>query len=115
MSSLSSYCRSKRETSTERAERKAAKKASRIKSALEEADAAHRAAAAEVMMYSAEDNPFNDANLGQQFKWGKKEEKEKKMGMTPEEAKRRDEARRREAQVSKLRRSILGRGFRVAI
>lgn len=99
-SQLKSLPRSKRETSTERAERKAAKKAARIDAALEDADAAHRAAAAEVMMYSAEDNPFNDANLGHQFKWGKKEDKEKKMGMTPEEAKRRDELRRKEAHVS---------------
>lgn len=55
-------------------------------------------------MYSAEDNPFNDANLGSQFKWGKKEEKEKRMGMTPEQARMRDAERRREAEeeISKL-------------
>lgn len=55
-------------------------------------------------MYSAEDNPFNDANIGQQFKWGKKEEKEKKMGMTPAEARKRDEERRRDAleEISRL-------------
>lgn len=50
------------------------------------------------------DNHFNDANLSQAFKWGKKAEKEKKMGLTPEEAARRDAERRREAQeeIAKL-------------
>lgn len=51
------------------------------------------------MMYSAEDNPFNDANLGQKFKWGKKEEKERKGGLTREEAERRDAQRREEAML----------------
>ncbi len=50
-------------------------------------------------MYSAEDNPFHDANLGQQFKWHKKREKEKKAGITDEEAARRDQVRRLEAKV----------------
>ena len=50
-----------------------------------------------MLMYSAEDNPFNDANLGSQFRWGKKEEKERKMGMTPAEARAKDERRRQEA------------------
>ncbi|KAG8994531.1 hypothetical protein FRB90_000402 [Tulasnella sp. 427] len=52
---------------------------------------------AELSVYSALDNPFNDANLGQQFKWHKKAEKEKKMGMTADEARRKDEVRRLEA------------------
>lgn len=51
-----------------------------------------------MLLYSAEDNPFNDANIGQSFKWAKKEQKERKMGLTPAEAKARDERRRREAQ-----------------
>jgi hypothetical protein len=50
-------------------------------------------------MYSAEDNPFHDANLGQQFSWHKKREKEKKMGISDEEAARRDQIRRLEAKV----------------
>ena len=56
------------------------------------------------MMYSAEDNPFNDANLGQKFKWAKKEDKERKQGLTPEEAERRDAQRRQEAmaEIEKL-------------
>ena len=56
------------------------------------------------MMYSAEDNPFNDANLGQKFKWGKKEDKERKQGMTREEAEKRDAQRRQEAmaEIEKL-------------
>jgi hypothetical protein len=50
-------------------------------------------------MYTAEDNPFNDANLGTQFKWVKKAEKEKKAGMSAEESARRDAIRRQEAKV----------------
>lgn len=65
----------------------------------DEEAAAQRTAVAELMMYSAEDNPFNDANLGQQFKWGKKEEKERKQGMSREEAEKRDAERRREAMM----------------
>ncbi|GHJ88471.1 hypothetical protein NliqN6_4873 [Naganishia liquefaciens] len=52
---------------------------------------------AELNMYTAEDNPFHDANLGQQFQWHKKREKEKKSGITEDEAKRREQARRLEA------------------
>lgn len=48
-------------------------------------------------MYTAEDNPFGDSNLGQQFKWHKKREQEKKMGISDEEAARRDQVRRLEA------------------
>lgn len=56
------------------------------------------------MMYSAEDNPFNDANLGQKFKWGKKEDKERKQGLSREEAEKRDAQRRQEAmaEIEKL-------------
>lgn len=55
-------------------------------------------------MYSAEDNPFNDANLGQKFKWGKKEDKERKQGLSREEAEKRDAQRRQEAmaEIEKL-------------
>lgn len=49
-------------------------------------------------MYSAEDNPFHDANLASKFRWGKKEEREKKQGLSPAEARARDEQRRRDAQ-----------------
>lgn len=54
---------------------------------------------AELSVYSAADNPFHDANLGQQFKWHKKAEKEKKMGLSIAEARQRDEMRREEAKV----------------
>lgn len=54
---------------------------------------------AELSVYSATDNPFHDTNLGQQFKWHKKAEKEKKQGLSAEEARRRDELRRLEAKV----------------
>ena len=52
---------------------------------------------AELSIYSATDNPFHDVNLGQQFRWHKKNEKEKKMGMSPADAQRRDAMRRQEA------------------
>lgn len=52
---------------------------------------------AELTVYSAADNPFHDANLNQQFKWHKKQEKEKKSGMSLAESQARDAARRREA------------------
>ena len=48
-------------------------------------------------MYSATDNPFHDVNLGQQFRWHKKAEKERKQGLTVAEAQRRDALRRQEA------------------
>lgn len=48
-------------------------------------------------MYSAVDNPFHDANLGEQFQWHKKREKEKKAGLTTEEIARKDAKRRIEA------------------
>jgi hypothetical protein len=58
-------------------------------------------------MYTASDNPFNDANLGVQFKWVKKSEKEKKAGLTTEEAERKDALRRIEAKVRTSPRSLL--------
>lgn len=50
-------------------------------------------------MYSAEDNPFNDPTLGHKFKWGKKEEKERKQGLSREQAEKRNAQRRQEAMV----------------
>ena len=35
---------------------------------------------AELSVYSATDNPFHDVNLGQQFRWHKKNEKERNKG-----------------------------------
>jgi len=52
---------------------------------------------AELSVYTATDNPFHDANLNQQFKWHKKQEREKKMGLSAVEAQARDTARRQEA------------------
>ena len=52
---------------------------------------------AELSVYSATDNPFHDVNLGQQFRWHKKNEKERKAGMTLAESQRRDALRRQEA------------------
>ena len=95
MSRLSYYIcvvlsfRRKRDKSAERRARKAEKK--RLK---EEEEARQ---VAELSVYSATDNPFHDANLGQQFRWHKKAEKEKKMGMSAAEAQRRDAIRRQEA------------------
>ncbi|MBW0465114.1 hypothetical protein O181_004829 [Austropuccinia psidii MF-1] len=97
----------KRESSSERRARKAAEKLakklerrSERRSLREEAD---RRAAAELSMYSATDNPFHDANLSTQFEWVKKRERERKMGLSAEEASRRDAERRAEA-VAELER-----------
>ncbi|KAL7421742.1 hypothetical protein Q5752_003513 [Cryptotrichosporon argae] len=74
-------------------EARAAARAARKRSAeLEQARAL-----AEVTMYSASSNPFHDANLGEQFVWHKKREKERRAGLTAEEIARKDAARRREA------------------
>ncbi|KAG6838006.1 hypothetical protein H0H93_008400 [Arthromyces matolae] len=79
----------KRDKSEERRARKAEKK--RIK---EEEEARQ---VAELSVYSATDNPFHDVNLGQQFRWHKKNEKERKQGISISEAQRRDAIRREEA------------------
>ncbi|KAJ3550644.1 hypothetical protein NM688_g5028 [Phlebia brevispora] len=79
----------KREKSEERKARKAEKK--RIK---EEEEARQ---VAELSVYSATDNPFHDVNLTQQFRWHKKNEKERKQGLSLAEAQRRDALRRQEA------------------
>lgn len=77
---------------------RAAKKEAKA-SARREREAEDARAVAELSMYTATDNPFNDANLGTQFKWVKKAEKEKKAGMSMEDSARRDALRREEAKV----------------
>ncbi|KAH7887972.1 mid region of cactin-domain-containing protein [Phlebopus sp. FC_14] len=79
----------RRDRSEERRARKAEKK--RIK---EEEEARQ---VAELSVYSATDNPFHDVNLGQQFRWHKKTEKERKQGLSLAEAHHRDAIRRQEA------------------
>ncbi|KAE9406027.1 hypothetical protein BT96DRAFT_963717 [Gymnopus androsaceus JB14] len=79
----------KREKSEERKARKAEKKRNK-----EEEEARQ---IAELSVYSATDNPFHDVNLGQQFRWHKKNEKERKQGMSVAESQRRDAVRRQEA------------------
>ncbi|KAF8803821.1 hypothetical protein BYT27DRAFT_6720599 [Phlegmacium glaucopus] len=79
----------KRDKSEERKARKAEKK--RIR----EEEEARRVA--ELSIYSATDNPFHDVNLGQQFSWHKKNELERKKGLTLAESQRRDAIRRQEA------------------
>ena len=81
--------RRKRDKSDERKARKAEKK--RLK------DEEEMRQVAELSIYSATDNPFHDVNLGQQFRWHKKNDKEKKMGLSLAEAQRRDAIRRQEA------------------
>lgn len=101
LASLSSSLtrRKHRETSEERRARKAARKAEKAADAALLLPEEARQAAAEVAFYSAQDNPFHDANLGDKFVWGKKREKERKEGMTAEEAARRDRERAWESQV----------------
>lgn len=91
-SSSRSRSPSEREERRRRKEAKAAKAAARREAELE-----HARKQAELSMYSATDNPFNDANIGQAFQWHKKQEKEKKMGLTPQEIARKDALRRMEA------------------
>ncbi|GBE79540.1 mid region of cactin-domain-containing protein [Sparassis latifolia] len=79
----------KRDKSEDRKARKAEKKRAR-----EEEEARQ---VAELSVYSATDNPFHDVNLGQQFRWHKKNEKERKQGLSVAEAQRRDAIRRQEA------------------
>jgi hypothetical protein len=81
--------RRKRDKSEERKARKVEKK--RIR---EEEEARQ---VAELSVYSATDNPFHDVNLGQQFRWHKKNEKERKQGMSLAESQRKDAVRRQEA------------------
>ncbi|CED85428.1 Cactin [Phaffia rhodozyma] len=104
----------KRDRSRDREEKKDKKdkkrhrsrsKSPSAKSAKKEAKAAARRekeaedarAIAELSMYTSTDNPFHDANLGTQFKWVKKAEKDKKAGISLEESSRRDAIRRVEA------------------
>ena len=86
-----------RETSQERQARKLAKRAAREE--IKAREEANRLAAAELSVYSSTDNPFNDANLTQQFVWNKKQEQEKKAGLTREDARLKDQQRRIEAKV----------------
>lgn len=79
----------KRDKSEERKARKAEKR--RIK---EEEEARQ---VAELSVYSTTDNPFHDVNLGQQFRWHKKNEKERKQGLSLADSQRRDASRRQEA------------------
>lgn len=81
--------RRKRDKSAERKARKAEKRRLR-----EEEDSRQ---IAELSAYSTTDNPFNDVNLGQQFRWQKKIEKDKKQGLSLVESQRRDVVRREEA------------------
>ncbi|KAJ1309131.1 hypothetical protein OPQ81_004807 [Rhizoctonia solani] len=82
----------KRDKSAERAARKAEKRREK-----EELGASLPTVAAELSAYDALDNPFHDANLNQQFKWHKKTEKEKKAGISAQEAQQREAIRRQEA------------------
>jgi hypothetical protein len=52
---------------------------------------------AELSVYSATDNPFHDIDIGQQFRWHKKAEKERRQGLTVAEAQRKDVIRRQES------------------
>ncbi|KAG0341499.1 hypothetical protein BG004_006007, partial [Podila humilis] len=81
----------KRETSEERAIRKEQRK--------KEKEEQKKSLEVAMTNYSNSDNPFNDVNLAQKFTWTKKREAEKKKGITSEESKRRDVARKQEARV----------------
>ncbi|KAG9297551.1 hypothetical protein G9A89_001492 [Geosiphon pyriformis] len=53
----------------------------------------------ELSAYSDTNNPFNDLNLGQKFDWTKKKERDKKLGISPEEALRLDRERKEETKL----------------
>ncbi|KAG0036209.1 hypothetical protein BGZ82_004533 [Podila clonocystis] len=80
-----------RETSEERAIRKEQRK--------KEKEDQKKSLEIAMTNYSNSDNPFNDVNLAQKFTWTKKREAEKKKGISAEDSRRRDEARKREAHV----------------
>ncbi|PWN38333.1 uncharacterized protein FA14DRAFT_159945 [Meira miltonrushii] len=104
------YDRKHRETSREREERKRRhkeKSSKRHRNGSDEDDdkkAERRAKAAETLLYTTETDDTqktgneNGPNGLQSFTWAKKAERERKMGMTPAEARKRDEERRREAE-----------------
>ncbi|KAK4683925.1 cactin, partial [Tremellales sp. Uapishka_1] len=75
-----------------KSKKKEAKAAAKREAELEQARAL-----AELSMYSATDNPFHDVNLGEQFSWHKKKEKEKKAGLSMDDITRKDAIRRQEA------------------
>ncbi|KIJ56651.1 hypothetical protein M422DRAFT_197721 [Sphaerobolus stellatus SS14] len=79
----------KRDKSAERKERKAEKQRVREEEQAREV--------AELSIYSAQDNPFHDANLDQQFRWHKKVDKDRQAGLSLVESQRRDAIRRQEA------------------
>lgn len=81
---------------SEKKSRKRARRAREDEAALQAAEDQRRAAA-ELSVYGSTDNPFNDSNLTDQFVWGKKRDKEKKAGMSQEQAQRKDIERRAEA------------------
>ncbi|KAI0352907.1 hypothetical protein OH77DRAFT_1459396 [Trametes cingulata] len=85
--------RSKKKRKRDKSEDRKARKAEKRRA--KEEEEARRVA--ELSVYSATDNPFHDVNLDQQFRWHKKNEKEKKQGLSLEEAQRRDAIRRQEA------------------
>lgn len=92
--------RSRRESSRERAERKRRHKerSSRYDDIDDDEEAERRAKAAETLLYATETDPTQAGAASQTFKWAKKADRERKMGITPAEARRRDEERRREAE-----------------
>jgi hypothetical protein len=88
--------RSKSPSPSDKQKRRDAKSAARA-TVKREAELEQARALAELSMYSATDNPFHDANLGEAFVWNKKREKEKKAGMSAEEIVWKDARRRLEA------------------
>ncbi|CAH7674354.1 hypothetical protein PPACK8108_LOCUS9264 [Phakopsora pachyrhizi] len=69
-------------------------------------------AAAELSMYCAVDNPFHNTKLSSWFEWVKKHEQERKLGISPDEAFRREAERRAEAAEELERLAILVRWHR---
>ena len=68
---------------------------------------------AELSVYSATDNPFHDVNLGQQFRWHKKNEKERKE--IEKELKEAEEVVDREERQATVRSSLTSARSRLLI
>ncbi|GBC15653.1 mid region of cactin-domain-containing protein [Rhizophagus irregularis DAOM 181602=DAOM 197198] len=86
----------------EEEERKRKKKSKKAKKESKKHKREHKAdqfSYIDLSIYSNSDNPFNDANLGEKFEWTKKKDREKKLGLTPEEILRQEQQRREETQL----------------
>lgn len=89
-------CSSRSPEDSDRRKRKEAKALAKT-NARRQTEMDQSRAVAELSLYTEADNPFHDVNIGEQFVWKKKQDKEKKAGLTADEISRKDHRRRLEA------------------